>query len=78
LERLGSICELRKSHSTCYAWIAYQTAYLKAHYPAEYMAAVLSNNMSDIKQVSFFYGGVQGMGLQVLGPDVNESFINLL
>jgi DNA polymerase-3 subunit alpha len=39
-------------HSTCYAWIAYQTAYLKAHYPAEYMA--LSNNMSDIKQVSFF------------------------
>ena len=43
-----------KSHSTCYAWIAYQTAYLKANYPAEYMAAVLSNNMSDIKQVSFF------------------------
>ena len=43
-----------KSHSTCYAWIAYQTAYLKAHYPAEYMAAVLSNNMSDIKQVTFF------------------------
>ncbi|NDD48102.1 MAG: DNA polymerase III subunit alpha, partial [Flavobacteriia bacterium] len=43
-----------KSHSTCYAWIAYQTAYLKAHYPAEYMAAVLSNNMNDIKQVSFF------------------------
>jgi DNA polymerase-3 subunit alpha len=42
-----------KSHS-CYAWIAYQTAYLKANYPAEYMAAVLSNNMSDIKQVSFF------------------------
>ena len=39
-----------KSHSTCYAWIAYQTAYLKAHYPAEYMAAVLSNNMNDIKQ----------------------------
>ena len=43
-----------KSHSTCYAWIAYQTAYLKAHYPAEYMAAVLSNNMNDIKQVTFF------------------------
>ena len=43
-----------KSHSTCYALIAYQTAYLKSHYPAEYMAAVLSNNMSDIKQVSFF------------------------
>ncbi|MBC7607836.1 MAG: DNA polymerase III subunit alpha [Burkholderiales bacterium] len=63
-----------KSHSTCYAWIAYQTAYLKANYPAEYMAAVLSNNMSDIKQVSFFMEECQRMGLQVLGPDVNESF----
>ena len=63
-----------KSHSTCYAWIAYQTAYLKAHYPAEYMAAVLSNNMSDIKQVSFFMEECKRMGLQVLGPDVNESF----
>jgi DNA polymerase-3 subunit alpha len=63
-----------KSHSTCYAWIAYQTAYLKAHYPAEYMAAVLSNNMSDIKQVSFFMEECKRMGLQVLGPDVNESY----
>src|SRR5690606_5183262 len=63
-----------KSHSTCYAWIAYQTAYLKAHYPAEYMAAVLSNNMSDIKQVTFFMEECQRMGLEVLGPDVNESF----
>ena len=63
-----------KSHSTCYAWIAYQTAYLKANYPAEYMAAVLSNNMSDIKQVSFFMEECKRMGLQVLGPDVNESF----
>ena len=63
-----------KSHSTCYAWIAYQTAFLKAHYPAEYMAAVLSNNMSDIKQVSFFMEECKRMGLQVLGPDVNESF----
>ncbi|MCW8980387.1 MAG: DNA polymerase III subunit alpha [Altibacter sp.] len=63
-----------KSHSTCYAWIAYQTAYLKAHYPAEYMAAVLSNNMSDIKQVTFFMEECRRMGLQVLGPDVNESF----
>ena len=43
-----------KSHSTCYALIAYQTAYLKAHYPVEYMASVLSNNMSDIKSVTFF------------------------
>jgi DNA polymerase-3 subunit alpha len=63
-----------KSHSTCYAWIAYQTAYLKAHYPAEYMAAVLSNNMNDIKQVSFFMEECKRMGLQVLGPCVNESF----
>ena len=63
-----------KSHSTCYAWIAYQTAYLKAHYPAEYMAAVLSNNMRDIKQVTFFMDECRRMGLEVLGPDVNESF----
>jgi DNA polymerase-3 subunit alpha len=63
-----------KSHSTCYAWIAYQTAYLKAHYPPEYMAAVLSNNMSDIKQVTFFMEECRRMGLEVLGPDVNESY----
>ncbi|WP_203295318.1 DNA polymerase III subunit alpha [Luteirhabdus pelagi] len=63
-----------KSHSTCYAWIAYQTAYLKAHYPAEYMAAVLSNNMNDIKQVTFFMEECKRMGIKVLGPDVNESF----
>jgi len=63
-----------KSHSTCYAYIAYQTAYLKAHYPAEYMAAVLSNNMNDIKQVTFFMEECKRMGLPVLGPDVNESF----
>ena len=63
-----------KSHSTCYAWIAYQTAYLKAHFPAEYMAAVLSNNMNDIKQVTFFMEECKRMKLPVLGPDVNESF----
>ena len=63
-----------KSHSTCYAWIAYQTAYLKAHYPAEYMAAVLSNNMNDIKQVTFFMEECKLMKLNVLGPDVNESY----
>ncbi len=63
-----------KSHSTCYAWIAYQTAYLKAHYPAEYMAAVLSNNMNDIKSVTFFMEECKRMKLDVLGPDVNESF----
>jgi DNA polymerase-3 subunit alpha len=63
-----------KSHSTCYAWIAYQTAYLKAHYPAEYMAAVLSNNMNDIKQVTFFMEECKRMRMEVLGPDVNESY----
>lgn len=63
-----------KSHSTCYAWIAFQTAYLKAHYPAEYMAAVLSNNMNDIKTVSFFMEECRRMGIEVLGPDVNESY----
>ncbi len=63
-----------KSHSTCYALIGYQTAYLKANYPEEYMAAVLSNNMSDIKQISFFLEECKRMGVKVLGPDVNESF----
>jgi DNA polymerase-3 subunit alpha len=63
-----------KSHSTCYAYIAYQTAYLKAHYPAEYMAAVLSNNMKDIKKITFFMEECRRMGVEVLGPDVNESF----
>ena len=62
-----------KSHSTCYAYIAFQTAYLKAHYPAEYMASVLSNNMNDIKQVRFFMEECKRMNTVVLGPDINES-----
>ena len=62
-----------KSHSTCYAWIAYQTAFLKAHYPAEYMASVLSNNMNDISQITFFMSECKRMGIEVLGPDINES-----
>jgi DNA polymerase-3 subunit alpha len=62
-----------KSHSTCYAWIAYQTAYLKANYPAEYMASVLSNNMNDIKSVGMFMSESKCMEIEVLGPDVNES-----
>jgi DNA polymerase-3 subunit alpha len=65
-----------KSHSTCYAWVAYQTAYLKANYPSEYMASVLSNNMNDITQVSFFMEECRRMGVKVLGPDVNESRLN--
>ncbi len=61
-----------KSHSTCYALVAYQTAYLKAHYPAEYMAAVL-NNQGNIEKIKFYMEECQRMELQVLGPDVNES-----
>ncbi|HCI55597.1 MAG TPA: DNA polymerase III subunit alpha [Bacteroidales bacterium] len=62
-----------KSHSTCYALIAFQTGYLKAHYPAEYMAAVLSRNISDIKKITTFIDETRRMGIEVLGPDVNES-----
>jgi DNA polymerase-3 subunit alpha len=61
-----------KSHSTCYAFVAYQTAYLKAHYPAEYMAAVL-NNQNNIEKISFFMDETRRMGIPVLGPDINES-----
>ena len=62
-----------KSHSTCYALIGYHTGYLKANYPAEFMAAVLSNNMGNIKQVTFFMEECRSKGIPVLGPDVNES-----
>ena len=62
-----------KSHSTCYAYVSYQTAYLKAHYPAEFMAAVLSRNITDIKKIGFFMDECRRMGISVLGPCVNES-----
>jgi len=61
-----------KSHSTCYAYVAYQTAYLKAHYPAEYMAGVL-NHAGSIEKITFFMEECKRMGLKVLGPDINES-----
>ncbi|RTL61021.1 MAG: DNA polymerase III subunit alpha [Sphingobacteriales bacterium] len=61
-----------KSHSTCYAYVAYQTAYLKAHYPSEYMAAVL-NNAGALEKITFFMEECRRMGLKVLGPDINES-----
>ncbi|MDR2764946.1 MAG: DNA polymerase III subunit alpha [Tannerella sp.] len=64
-----------KSHATCYSWIAYQTAYLKAHYPSEYMAAVLSRNRSNIKDITKAMEECKAMGIQVLGPDVNESVL---
>ena len=62
-----------KSHSTCYAYVAYQTAYLKANYPAEFMASVLSNNLNNITDVTFFMEECKRMHIPVLGPDVNES-----
>ncbi len=62
-----------KSHSTCYAYVAFQTAYLKAHYPAEFMASVLTHNKNDISKVTFFLEECHRMNLKVLGPDVNES-----
>jgi DNA polymerase-3 subunit alpha len=61
-----------KSHSTCYAFVAYQTAYLKAHYPSEYMAAVL-NHSGSIDKITFFMEECKRMGIKVLGPDINES-----
>ncbi len=65
-----------KSHSTCYAFIAFQTAYLKANYPAEFMASVLTHNKSDISKVKFFLEECNRMGVEVLGPDINESEMN--
>ncbi len=62
-----------KSHATCYSWVAYQTAWLKAHYPAQYMAAVLSCNLSDLTEITKLMDESRSMGIEVLGPDVNES-----
>lgn len=63
-----------KSHSVCYAYVAYQTGYLKAHYPAEFMAGVMSRNLSDISKITNFMEECRNMGLDVKGPDVNESY----
>lgn len=65
-----------KSHSTCYAFVAYQTAYLKSHYPGEYMASVLTHNLGNIDKITFFMEEARRMGVPVLGPDVNESEIH--
>ena len=62
-----------KSHATCYSWVAYQTAYLKAHYPAEYMAAVMSRNLNNITEVTKLMDECRSMGIPTLGPDINES-----
>ncbi|TLX72128.1 DNA polymerase III subunit alpha [Labilibacter sediminis] len=63
-----------KSHSVCYAYVAYQSGYLKAHYPAEFMAGVLSRNLTDITKITIFMEECKRMGMDVLGPDVNESY----
>lgn len=62
-----------KSHATCYSWVAFQTAYLKANYPPEYMAAVLSRNLNDITKMTKFMDECKAMKVKVKGPDVNES-----
>ena len=63
-----------KSHATCYSWVAYQTAYLKANYPSEYMAATMSRNISNITEITKLMEECQSMGIKTLGPDVNESY----
>lgn len=63
-----------KSHATCYSWVAYQTAYLKANYPSEYMAAVLSRNLSNLSDITKYMDECKAMNIQVLGPDINESY----
>ncbi len=62
-----------KSHATCYSWVAYQTAYMKANYPAEYMAAVMSRSLANITDITKLMDECKAMGMKVLGPDINES-----
>ena len=62
-----------KSHATCYSWVAYQTAYLKANYASEYMAATMSRNISNITEITKLMDECKATGISVLGPDVNES-----
>lgn len=62
-----------KSHATCYSWVAYQTAYLKAHYPAEFMAGNMSRCLNDITKITKLMSECQAMNIPCLGPDVNES-----
>ena len=62
-----------KSHATCYSWVAYQTAYLKAHYPAEFMAGIMSRSLDNINDITKFMDECRSMGIPTLGPDVNES-----
>ncbi|MFZ3073716.1 MAG: DNA polymerase III subunit alpha [Minisyncoccales bacterium] len=63
-----------KSHAACYAMVAYQTAYLKAHYPVEFMAALITSEKNDVERVGYLIGECKNMGIEVLAPDINESF----
>lgn len=63
-----------KSHAACYSWVAFQTAYLKANYPAEFMAAIMSRRKDDIKEITKLMDECKAMGIHTLGPDVNESY----
>jgi DNA polymerase-3 subunit alpha len=79
LEKIWNDCAefakyaFNKSHSACYAWVAYQTAYLKAHYPEEFMAANLTNNMDNIEEISNLIADCKRMGINILSPDINKS-----
>ena len=64
-----------KSHATCYSWVAYQTAYMKAHYPAEYMAALMTRRFAQITEITKLMEECKAMNIETLGPDVNESFV---
>ena len=64
-----------KSHATCYSWVAFQTAYLKANYPAEYMAATMSRNISNITEITKLMDESKATGIMTLGPDINESLL---
>ncbi|MBQ1818679.1 MAG: DNA polymerase III subunit alpha [Bacteroidales bacterium] len=71
-EKLASYA-FNKSHATCYSWVAYQTAYMKAHYPAEFMAAIMTRRKDDIKEITKLMDECRSLGIKTLGPDVNES-----
>ena len=65
-----------KSHAACYSWVAYQTAYLKAHYPAEFMAAIMTRRKNDIKEITKLMDECKNINIPCLGPDVNESYVD--
>lgn len=77
-EQMGEFAKygFNRSHAAAYSLVAYQTGYLKAHYPAEYMASVLTHNLNNISKITFYIDECSRMGLKLLGPDINESYLN--